>query len=201
MSRAVGIHLILSTQRPSVNVITGLIKANVPSRLALQVASQIDSRTILDAPGAEALLGKGDTLFQGSDMNKPERMQCGNVSEEEVKRVVQYIIKHNDVLPDDITISEGMDDTISTTSGNFGDFNDNSDSDDELYDDARHAVMEAGKASTSYLQRKLKIGYSRAARLIDLLEERGVVSSADGSKPREILGNSNTHYSTDDSEV
>lgn len=187
MSRAVGIHLILSTQRPSVNVITGLIKANVPSRLALQVASQIDSRTILDAPGAEALLGKGDTLFQGSDMNKPERMQCGNVSEEEVKKVVQYIIKHNDSLPDDIAISEGIDEEASTTGGSFGDFGDMDDSDDALYEEAKKSVIQAGQASTSYLQRKLKVGYSRAARLIDMLEERGVVGSANGSKPREIL--------------
>lgn len=187
MSRAVGIHLILSTQRPSVNVITGLIKANVPSRLALQVASQIDSRTILDAPGAEALLGKGDTLFQGSDMNKPERMQCGNVSEEEVKKVVQFLIKHNDTLPDDITLGEGMDDDASTTSGSFGDFSDGDSDDDEMYEPAKRAVIQTGKASTSYLQRKLGIGYSRAAKLIDMLEERGVVGPANGSKPREVL--------------
>ncbi len=196
MSRAVGIHLILSTQRPSVNVITGLIKANIPSRLALQVASQIDSRTILDAPGAESLLGKGDTLFQGSDMSKPERMQCGNVSEEEVKNVVRYIVKHNDMLPDDITIGEGMDEHAATTSGSsFGDIPSDSD-DDELYGEALRAVREAGKASTSYLQRKLKVGYSRAARLIDLLEERGIVGAADGSKPREVIDNNHTPQSS-----
>jgi S-DNA-T family DNA segregation ATPase FtsK/SpoIIIE len=201
MSRAVGIHLILSTQRPSVNVITGLIKANVPSRLALQVASQIDSRTILDAPGAEALLGKGDTLFQGSDMNKPERMQCGNVSEEEVKRVVQYIIKHNDALPDDITLMEN-DESISTTSGSFGSFGDDDNDDDEMYEPAKRAVIQTGKASTSYLQRKLGIGYSRAAKLIDMLEERGVVGPANGSKPREVLdgpeGQADTSYDESD---
>ncbi len=196
MSRAVGIHLILSTQRPSVNVITGLIKANIPSRLALQVASQIDSRTILDAPGAESLLGKGDTLFQGSDMSKPERMQCGNVSEEEVKNVVRYIVKHNDMLPDDITIGEGMDESVATTTGS-GSFDYPSDSDDdELYGEALRAVREAGKASTSYLQRKLKVGYSRAARLIDLLEERGIVGGADGSKPREVIDNNTTVQSS-----
>lgn len=196
MSRAVGIHLILSTQRPSVNVITGLIKANVPSRLALQVASQIDSRTILDAPGAEALLGKGDTLFQGSDMNKPERMQCGNVSEEEVKRVVQYIVTHNDQLPDDVIISESADESVHTTSGSSFGYDDPDNNDDELYEDAKQAIIEAGKASTSYLQRKLKVGYSRAARLIDILEERGIVGAADGSKPREVLGNNRTSTST-----
>ena len=204
MSRAVGIHLILSTQRPSVNVITGLIKAYVPSRLALQVASQIDSRTILDAPGAETLLGKGDTLFQGSDMNKPERMQCGNVSEEEVKKVVQYIIKHNDALPDDITINEGIDDDASTTSGGFGDFNDGDNDDDEMYEPAKRAVIQTAKASTSYLQRKLGIGYSRAAKLIDMLEERGVVGPANGSKPREVLdgpdGQTTPTYDTESDE-
>ncbi len=184
MSRAVGIHLILSTQRPSVNVITGLIKANVPSRLALQVASQIDSRTILDAPGAESLLGKGDMLFQGSDMSKPERMQCANVTEEEVKAVVSFIKKHNENLPDEISLGDTLDDDRSIASASF----DGGDDDDELYEDARQIVIEAGKASTSYIQRKLKIGYSRAARLIDMLEERGVVGPADGAKPREVIG-------------
>lgn len=183
MSRAVGIHLILSTQRPSVNVITGLIKANVPSRLALQVASQIDSRTILDAPGAESLLGKGDMLYQGADMSKPERMQCANVEEDQTKAVVSFIKKHNIGLPDEITLGEVLDDDRSIVSANLED-----DGDDELYEDARAVVMEAGKASTSYIQRKLKVGYSRAARLIDLLEERGVIGPGDGAKPREILG-------------
>ena len=183
MSRAVGIHLVLSTQRPSVNVITGLIKANIPSRLALQVASQIDSRTILDGPGAESLLGKGDMLYQGSDMSKPERMQCANVGEDQVKAVVSFIKKHNDGLPDEITLGETLDDDRSIASANFED----NDDDDDLYEDAKAVVQEAGKASTSYIQRKLKVGYSRAARLIDLLEERGVVGPADGAKPREIL--------------
>ncbi len=182
MSRAVGIHLILSTQRPSVNVITGLIKANIPSRLALQVASQIDSRTILDAPGAESLLGKGDMLYQGADMSKPERMQCANVDENQVKKVVAFIKKHNVSLPDEIALGEVLDDDRSIVSANL-----ESDEDDELYEDARACVIEAGKASTSYIQRKLKVGYSRAARLIDLLEERGVVGPADGAKPREVL--------------
>lgn len=192
MSRAVGIHLVLSTQRPSVNVITGLIKANIPSRLALQVASQIDSRTILDAPGAESLLGKGDMLYQGSDMSKPERMQCANVSEDQVKAVVDFIKKHNIGLPDEISLGETLDDDRSIASASVDD-----DDDDELYEDARAVVIEAGKASTSYIQRKLKVGYSRAARLIDLLEERGVVGPADGAKPREILDRSSGgHLST-----
>jgi S-DNA-T family DNA segregation ATPase FtsK/SpoIIIE len=189
MSRAVGIHLILSTQRPSVNVITGLIKANIPSRLALQVASQIDSRTILDAPGAESLLGKGDMLYQGAEMSKPERMQCANVSEEQVKAVVSFIKKHNDGLPDTLSFGETIDDDRSISSSSIDD-----DDEDELYEDARAVVIEAGKASTSYIQRKLKVGYSRAARLIDLLEERGVVGPADGAKPREILEESPAHH-------
>jgi S-DNA-T family DNA segregation ATPase FtsK/SpoIIIE len=182
MSRAVGIHLILSTQRPSVNVITGLIKANIPSRLALQVASQIDSRTILDAPGAESLLGKGDMLYQGEGMSKPERMQCANIGEDQVKAVVSFIKKHNNSLPDEISLGETLDDDRSIASASVDD-----DDEDELYEDARAVVLEAGKASTSYIQRKLKVGYSRAARLIDLLEERGVVGPADGAKPREVL--------------
>lgn len=193
MSRATGIHLVLSTQRPSVNVITGLIKANIPSRLALQVASQIDSRTILDTPGAESLLGAGDMLYQGGDMSKPERMQAAWLPEEEIKRVVQFIKKKNPSIPDHIIMSETLDDEKTIVGVNF---DDDSESDDPLYEDAKRAVIEAGKASTSYLQRKLKVGYSRAARLIDLLEENGVVGPADGSKPREVLttGKPAPHY-------
>lgn len=195
MSRATGIHLILSTQRPSVNVITGLIKANIPARLALQVASQIDSRTILDAPGAESLLGQGDMLYQGEGMSKPERVQCGNVSESEIKSVVTYIKKHNEgIIPDEISLGETLDEDKSIVSTSFGD---SDDEDDELYEEARACVMEAGKASTSYIQRKLKVGYSRAARLIDLLEERGVVGPADGAKPREVIGARSSGLSTD----
>lgn len=193
MSRATGIHLVLSTQRPSVNVITGLIKANIPARLALQVASQIDSRTILDAPGAESLLGKGDMLYQGEGMSKPERMQCANVDESQVKAVVTFIKKHNAELVDEITLGEVMDNDRSISSASF-----DTDDDDELYEDARAVVMEAGKASTSYIQRKLKIGYSRAARLIDMLEERGVVGPADGAKPREVIRSSSPELSTDE---
>lgn len=193
MSRATGIHLILSTQRPSVNVITGLIKANVPSRLALQVASQIDSRTILDTPGAESLLGAGDMLYQGGDMSKPERMQAAWLPEEEIKKVVQFIKKKNPSLSDHIIMSETLDDEKTIVGVNF---DDDSESDDPLYEDARRAVIEAGKASTSYLQRKLRVGYSRAARLIDLLEENGIIGPADGSKPREILSTGSSTQST-----
>ena len=191
MSRAVGIHLVLSTQRPSVNVITGLIKANVPTRMALQVASQIDSRTILDSAGAETLLGAGDMLYLSSDMQKPVRIQTAYISENEVKKVVSYIKSHNagdlssiDFGGNGTTGVQSMEpnDVIGLVNGDFDD-----DVDDDLYEEARAAVEEAGRASTSYLQRKLKIGYSRAARLMDVLEAKGIIGAADGSKPREIL--------------
>ncbi len=185
MSRAVGIHLLLSTQRPSVNVITGLIKANVPTRLALQVASQIDSRTILDGSGAEKLLGAGDTLYLSGDMAKPVRIQAPYITELEVKNVVNYIKKHNDSLQSGIDLSGNSSDPNAIFSATLED--DASDEDD-LYGEARNAVVQAGKASTSYLQRKLGVGYSRAAKLMDLLESKGVIGPADGSKPREILG-------------
>lgn len=197
MSRAVGIHLILSTQRPSVKVITGLIKANVPARIALQVASQIDSRTILDMGGAEKLLGAGDTLFLSGEMSKPRRVQAPYISETEVKKVVAYLAKQAEgKLPDEINFSENegrANDPIFASMAEDG-----SDEDDELYPDAKRAVMEAGKASTSYLQRKLGIGYARAARLIDILEARGIIGPGEGSKPRTVLaGNSGA---TDQSE-
>jgi S-DNA-T family DNA segregation ATPase FtsK/SpoIIIE len=183
MSRAVGIHLILSTQRPSVNVITGLIKANVPTRVALQVSSQIDSRTILDQGGAEKLLGAGDMLYASGEMSQPERLQSAFISEEEVKKVVEYLRKaYIDELPDSIELSGSIEKGSSMFSDSMGD-----DEDDDLYEDARATVMEAGKASTSYLQRKLGVGYARAARLIDMLEERGVVGPGNGAKPRDVL--------------
>lgn len=187
MSRAVGIHLLLSTQRPSVNIITGLIKANVPTRMALQVASQIDSRTILDGSGAETLLGAGDMLYLASDMQKPVRLQTAYIGEEEMKKVVAFIKQNNagDLSSIDFGNNNGSSETsdvLGLASASLDD-----DVDDDLYDDAKHAVEEAGKASTSYLQRKLKIGYSRAARLMDVLEAKGVIGQADGSKPREVL--------------
>ena len=187
MSRATGIHLILSTQRPSVNVITGLIKANVPTRMALQVASQIDSRTILDGSGAETLLGAGDMLYLSSDMGKPVRIQTAFISENEVRKVVSYIKSHNAGDLSSIDFGGGgtstePNDVIGLVNGDMDD-----EIDDDLYEEARVTVEAAGRASTSYLQRKLKIGYSRAARLMDVLEARGVIGQADGSKPREVL--------------
>jgi S-DNA-T family DNA segregation ATPase FtsK/SpoIIIE len=189
MSRAVGIHLILSTQRPSVKVITGLIKANIPARIALQVASQIDSRTILDAGGAEKLLGAGDTLFLSGEMSKPRRIQAPYISEKEVKAIVSQIAKSNEsTLRSEITLEEngkigsGTDAIFSSMIGEGGD------DEDELYPEAKRTVIEAGKASTSYLQRKLGVGYARAARLIDMLEDRGVIGPGDGAKPRQVIG-------------
>jgi DNA segregation ATPase FtsK/SpoIIIE, S-DNA-T family len=183
MARAVGIHLIVSTQRPSVEVITGLIKANITSRIAFQVASQIDSRTILDGAGAEKMLGNGDMLFLSGDSGKPKRIQGGFVSEPEVKKVTDFILNQD-------TEPEYLDDVVATkANGIAGDFDDGND--DELYESAYSVVIEAQKASTSYLQRRLKIGYARAARLMDMLEERGVVGPGEGAKPREILEGGN----------
>jgi DNA segregation ATPase FtsK/SpoIIIE, S-DNA-T family len=191
MSRAVGIHLLISTQRPSVNVITGLIKANIPARVALQVSSQIDSRTILDTIGAEKLLGAGDMLFLSGEMSQPRRLQSAFITEKEVKKVVDWLHKH---YKDEIDYNEQIDFTGNSGHGPMdeieraGGFDDNNDEDeDELYEEAKKIVLEAKKASTSYIQRKLRVGYARAARLIDILEEKGVVGPADGSKPREIL--------------
>lgn len=198
MSRAVGIHLILSTQRPSVNVITGLIKANIPARIALQVASQFDSRTILDASGAEKLLGAGDMLYLSGEMSKPIRLQSPYISETELKKVAEYLSRQSeDDLPSEINLEgEVSKNSIFDSSVMTSD----DDVDDDMYEEARETVIQAGKASTSFLQRKLRIGYARAARLIDILEEKGVVSPGEGAKPREVLIKSEHSGSSDDIE-
>jgi len=184
MSRAVGIHLILSTQRPEVNVITGLIKANIPARVALKVSSQIDSRTILDTGGAEKLLGAGDMLYSSGEA-PPERLQSAFISEGEVKKVVKYLAdNYADEVMGDITLSEGQ---VQVDTSIFESMADESGEEDEMYEEAKVCVVEAGKASTSYLQRRLKLGYARAARLMDMLEERGVIGPGEGAKPREVL--------------
>lgn len=187
MSRAVGIHLILSTQRPEVNVITGLIKANIPARVALKVSSQVDSRTILDTGGAEKLLGAGDMLYSSGEA-QPERLQSAFISEEEVKKVVKYLADaYKDEVSEEIALSAQ---SISADKSIFEstlDSEEDAEDDDEMYEEARICVIEAGRASTSYLQRKLKLGYARAARLMDRLEERGVIGPGDGAKPREVL--------------
>ncbi|MDQ5893207.1 MAG: segregation ATPase FtsK/SpoIIIE, family [Patescibacteria group bacterium] len=200
MSRAVGIHLILSTQRPSVNVITGLIKANVPTRVALQVSAQIDSRTILDTGGAEKLLGAGDMLYLGGEMSKPQRLQSAYITEAEVKKVVKYLADayKDEVMGEiNLTVPEAGKDSI--FSAEFDSDNADIGDEDELLAQAREIVISSGKASTSWLQRKLSIGYSRAAKLIDLLETKGVVGPANGSKPREVYGVADSAQSSDSS--
>jgi len=190
MSRAVGIHLMLSTQRPSVNVITGLIKANIPSRIALQVASQIDSRTILDMGGAEKLLGAGDMLYLSGEMSQPQRIQSAYISESETKAVVKYLVdSYANEIPSEINITgENVKNNIFEATID----DTKMEEDDDLYEEAKQTVLEAGKASTSYLQRKLGIGYARAARLIDILEERGVIGPGSGAKAREVMGGGTT---------
>ncbi len=182
MSRAVGIHLIVATQRPSVDVITGLIKANITARIAFSVASATDSRTILDTTGAEKLVGRGDSLFISSDLSKPKRIQCCYVSDREIRKVVDFLMEQ---LDEPVRYEEGVTEKKSGVGGM--DFGYNSDGDDELLEEARDTVVRAGKASASYLQRRLKIGYARAARLLDLLEEKGIIGPGDGAKPRQIL--------------
>lgn len=177
MARATGIHLIMATQRPSVDIITGLIKANITSRIAFSVASMTDSRTILDFAGAEKLLGRGDMLFISPELSKPKRLQGAYVSDQEIKRVVEYL--RNIQKPD---FREEVVEKQYEFSKDFGDLKD-----DELLDEARQTVIQAGRASASLLQRRLRVGYARAARLLDLLEEEGTIGPADGAKPREIL--------------
>lgn len=183
MARAVGIHLVLATQRPSVNVITGLIKANVPARMAFAVPSQIDSRTILDTSGAEKLLGKGDMLFTVSDANKPKRLQGAFLDDAEIERVVQFLKEEHPEAEYQTEIVEKQRGITSLG----GDSGGGGSGEDDLYDEAREQVVRAGKASASLLQRRLRIGYARAARLLDILEEEGVIGPADGARPREIL--------------
>jgi len=184
MSRAVGIHLIVSTQRPSVEVITGLIKANITSRIAFQVASQVDSRTILDMAGAEKLLGNGDMLFLSGDTSKPKRIQGSFVSESEVRKVAQFLEdQYAGFDGGTVTIDSGDDKDKKTI---FDEVSMNDDEEDELYAEAKKIVIEAKKASASYLQRRLRVGYARAARLLDILEDRGVIGPGEGAKPREV---------------
>ncbi len=184
MSRAVGIHLILSTQRPSVEVITGLIKANITSRVALAVASQIDSRTILDMAGAEKLLGKGDMLFLSGDTAKPRRLQGALVTEKEVHDVVKFLKEEGEEM--DTKEENPMQVDFNASSANGGFSGDDDDADDDMYAQAKQCVIESGKASASLLQRRLRVGYARAARLLDILEEKGVIGPGDGAKPREV---------------
>lgn len=183
-ARAVGIHLVLATQRPSVDVITGLIKANIPARIAFTVASQIDSRTIIDQTGAEKLLGKGDLLFTTPQITKPQRIQGAFVSEDEVNAVVNFVKSQAAPNYDEEVVKQQV--SIGSNGGVVMDF-DGSSGDEDLYKDSVKVVVDAGKASASLLQRRLRIGYSRASRMIDVLEERGIIGPADGARPREVL--------------
>jgi S-DNA-T family DNA segregation ATPase FtsK/SpoIIIE len=201
MSRATGIHLILATQRPSVEVLTGLIKANIPTRIALKVGSLIDSRTILDSSGAEKLLGKGDMLLLSKEYSKPRRIQSPYISELELKKVITWIIENNSAdfsSGDNLENEEGYlteskdDNSLSSeltraTEAPEAQMDSFYSKEDPLYEEAKRMIITSKKASTSMLQRRLGVGYARAARLIDILEERGVVGPPDGAKPREVL--------------
>lgn len=189
MARATGIHLIVATQRPSVEVITGLIKANITSRVALQVASQVDSRTILDTGGAEKLLGGGDMLFISSDFSKPKRIQGAYVSEEEIRSVADFIRDKNEdfrAKSEEVGFENHPSHEVTDSKDIFEEYGAEDGEDDELYDEAVEVVQSAKKASASLLQRRLKVGYARAARLLDIMESRGVIGPGEGAKPREV---------------
>tara|TARA_Y100000310_G_scaffold344852_1_gene460004 strand:+ start:1733 stop:3817 length:2085 start_codon:yes stop_codon:yes gene_type:complete len=190
MARATGIHLVLATQRPSVEVITGLIKANIPARIALQVASQIDSRTILDSAGAEKLLGGGDMLFISSEFSKPKRIQGSFLSETEIKKVADFIRKNNEVIElekdeHEDKIVKAEDFSQPKASVDFENFAPE-EQPDALFNEAVEVVRQAQKASASLLQRRLKVGYARAARLLDIMEEKSLIGPGDGAKAREV---------------
>lgn len=194
MARAAGMHLVIATQRPSVNVVTGVIKANIPSRIALKVASQVDSRTIIDGAGAEKLLGKGDMLYAPVGMVKPLRVQGCWISDKEVERVVEFI-KNSFILDYDQSVIDEIDrqaELAAQKAEKGGKNHDEEDGggvdvNDDKLDEAIEAVIEAGQASTSYLQRRLRLGYGRAARLIDTMEQLGVVGPFEGGKPRQVI--------------
>jgi S-DNA-T family DNA segregation ATPase FtsK/SpoIIIE len=184
MARATGIHLVIATQRPSVNVITGLIKANIPARIAFNVSSMIDSRVILDSPGAEKLLGRGDMLYTPPDQAKPTRIQGAFVSEKEVRKLVEFLKAKN--VPVEYT-EEILTQPLPLKKGANGASSVGADGKDAQLEEVIRLVCQFNTASASFLQRKMSIGYSRAARILDQLEEMGIVGPAEGSKPREVL--------------
>jgi len=189
MARAVGIHIIVATQRPSVEVITGLIKANITSRVTFQVASQVDSRTVLDMAGAEKLLGLGDMLFISAEISKPKRIQGAYVSDKELRKVVKFITSHQVKAPEtqaETTLEDELSKSVSETMSKEETFDPWSADEDPLFEEAKRVVIESKKASASLLQRRLRVGYARAARLIDILENKGVVGPGEGAKPREV---------------
>src|SRR6185437_14220025 len=178
-------HLMLATQRPSVNVITGLIKANVPARIAFTTASQVDSRTIIDQMGAEKLLGQGDMLLLTADMPKPKRVQGAYIGDDETHKVTDFIRMQRPPQYNDEIISQPV--QLNGKGGVVADMSGSSGGDEPIYHDAVRVVVDSGKASTSLLQRRLGLGYGRAAKLIDIMEEQGIISPATGNKPREVL--------------
>jgi S-DNA-T family DNA segregation ATPase FtsK/SpoIIIE len=180
MARAVGIHLIVATQRPSVDVITGLIKANIPTRISFAVASNADSRTILDQGGAEKLLGRGDMLYVSSELTQPKRAQSVLVTDKEIRSVTDFLKREGEAEYDDSITNFKPQNNRGSTAGE-------GDIDDNLFSEAKELVVQTGKASASLLQRRLRVGYARAARLLDLLEEQGIIGPADGAKPRDVL--------------
>ncbi len=183
MGRAAGIHLVLATQRPDVNVITGVIKANIPARIALRTTSQVDSRTILDQSGAEKLLGYGDMLYLSPEFTKPKRIQGVFLDTKEVERVTNWLRKAGQPQYNEEVLTQQV--KVGGRLGGGGDFGGGDD--DELFEAAVEVVLQRGRASASDLQRRLRVGYSRAARLMDMLEERGVIGAPDGARPREVL--------------
>ena len=185
MARAVGIHLILATQRPSVDVITGLIKANFPARISFRVASKVDSRTILDTNGSESLLGKGDMLYLPAGSSRLHRIHGPYVHETEVAAVCDFWREQAKAIYNEELLKPPKDENAMGGGGEAGEGGE--EVDDDLYQDAVRVVCEMGRASTSTLQRRLRVGYGRAARLIDLMEKDGIVGPADGAKPREVL--------------
>src|SRR5436853_2337441 len=187
MARAVGIHLVLATQRPSVDVMTGLFKANVPARVSFRVATKVDSRTILDANGAEALLGKGDMLYLPSGSARVHRLHAPFVTEKEIAAVVEFWKSQGLAEYQEQFLEPPKEEREAVAGGSGENGEDGEAEDDPLFGDAVRLVVEFGKASTSLLQRRLRIGYGRAAHLIDLMEQDGIVGAADGPKPREVL--------------
>jgi len=186
MERAVGIHLVLATQRPSVDVITGLIKANFPARMSFRVATKVDSRTILDANGAEALLGRGDMLYLPSGSARVHRLHAPFVTEKEIASVVEFWKSQGAAEYEQKFLEAPKEEREAGATGG-ADGDSDGDENDPMFEDAVRLVLEFGKASTSLLQRRLRIGYGRAAHLIDLMERDGIVGAADGPKPREVL--------------
>jgi S-DNA-T family DNA segregation ATPase FtsK/SpoIIIE len=182
-ARAVGIHLVLATQRPSVDVITGLIKANIPARIAFTTTSQVDSRTIIDQAGAEKLLGQGDMLLLTPSMSKPKRIQGAFITDQEVVKVTDHLRMQRPPEYDEEIVAQPV--QLNGRGGIVMDFDGGGD--DDMYKDAVQVVVDSGKASASLLQRRLRVGYARAARLIETMEEQGIIGPADGARPRDVL--------------